>query len=60
LIDDVDEAGSARRLAQGMNDKTTPKKGMGRIRDLDFLRIWVVEGGIKKWFLSTAFHTPNS
>jgi hypothetical protein len=36
-----------------MNDKTTPKKGMRRIRDLDFLRIRVLEGGMKKWFLLT-------
>jgi hypothetical protein len=36
-----------------MNDKTTPKKGMGRIGDLDFFKIRVLEGGIKKWFLST-------
>jgi hypothetical protein len=40
-----------------MNDKTTPKKGMSRIRDLDFFGIWVLERGIKKWFLTTRWIT---
>jgi hypothetical protein len=35
-----------------MNDKTTPKKGMSWIDNLNFFKIWVLEGGIKKWFLS--------
>jgi hypothetical protein len=48
LIGDVDEACVAGRLAQGMNDKTTPKKGMSRIGDLNRLGIWVLEVGIKK------------
>jgi len=32
---------------------------MGRFNDLDFFGNWVLERGIKKWFLSTAYRTPT-
>jgi hypothetical protein len=51
LIDDVDEAGSRRWLAQGMHDKTLSEERMGRIGDFNLFRRRVIEVGIKEWAL---------
>jgi hypothetical protein len=51
LIDDIGEARLARRLAHGANDKALSEERMGRIRDLDRVRLWVLEAGIKRWLL---------
>jgi hypothetical protein len=55
LVDDVGEADLTGRVAQGANDEAPPEERMGWIDDLDLVPLWVLEGGIKKRFLSTPF-----
>jgi hypothetical protein len=51
LVDDVDEARLAGRMAHGANHETPAEERMVWIRDLDLVRLWVLEAGIKKWLL---------
>jgi hypothetical protein len=53
LINDIGESRLAGRLAHGANDEALPEERMGRVRDLDGVRLWVLEAGIKRWLLST-------
>jgi hypothetical protein len=53
LIDDVDEAGLVRRLAQRTNDEAMSEERMRRIGDFDRFSLRVLELGIKEWLLST-------
>jgi hypothetical protein len=53
LIDDIGEASLAGRLAHGANDEALSEERMGRFRDLDGVRLWVLEAGIKRWLLTT-------
>jgi hypothetical protein len=59
LIDDIGEASLAGRLAQGANDEALSAERMGWIRDLDRVRLWVLEAGIKRWLLSTLWIMPT-
>jgi hypothetical protein len=52
LIDDIGEASPAGRLAHGANDEALSEERMGWISDLDGVRLWVLEAGIKRWLLS--------
>jgi hypothetical protein len=60
LINDIGEARLAGRLAHGANDEALPEERMGRVRDLDGVRLWVLEAGIKRWLLSITSVTPSS
>jgi hypothetical protein len=53
LIDDGDGAGLAGWLAQRANDEALSEERMGRIRDFDLVRFWVLDMGIKGWALLT-------
>jgi hypothetical protein len=60
LIDDVDEARLAGRMAHRADDESLPEKRMGGIGNRDRLSLRrVLETGIKAWLLSTAFRTTN-
>jgi hypothetical protein len=52
LIDDIGEASLTGRLDYGANGEALPEERMGWIRDLDGVRLWVLEAGIKRWLLS--------